>query len=292
MNGRVERAVRIVGFAVRNFLADDALNYSAAVAFYALVSLGPALYLFGRMGEALFYVSDAVAAAVSRVGDFVPPVIAPVVERLAGGLRAGVGLEIIAIPALLWVSLSAFASLSRAINVAFGTDPTYRFWMSQLKAFAAVTISAMLLVLSAASIHALASLERYRKSLDLPPVLGPGAMWGSFALSMIVSFTAFFVFYKMLPHGRVSWRASATGALVALALFEGARRLFGFVLARSVSYGILTGALAAMVALLLWVYTVTAISLFGAELAALLNGSRQDMEGAAAPPSKPVSSSP
>ena len=117
------------------------------------------------------------------------------------------------------VSLSAFASLSRAINVAFGTDPTYRFWMSQLKAFAAVTISAMLLVLSAASIHALAWLDRYRESLELPPVLGPGAMWGSFALSMIVSFTAFFVFYKMLPHGRVSWRASATGALVALALF-------------------------------------------------------------------------
>jgi membrane protein len=281
-----------VWLGVRNFLADDALNHSAAVAFYALVSLGPALYLFGRIGEALFYVSDAVASAVTRVADFVPPVIAPVVARLAGGLRAGVGLEIVAIPALLWVSLSAFASLSRAINVAFGSDPTYRFWMSQLKAFAAVTISAGLLVLSAASIHALAWLEDYRESLDLPRVLGPGAMWGSFTLSLIVSFTAFFVFYKILPHCRVSWSASGAGALVALGLFEGARRLFGFVLTRSASYGILTGGLAAVVALLLWVYTVTAISLFGAELAALLNGSRQGAAGGAHRRSAPPSPSP
>jgi YihY family inner membrane protein len=278
---------RILWLAVRNFLVDDALNYAAAVAFYALVSLGPALYLFGRVAEALFYVSDAVASAVSRAATFAPPDVAPIVERLTGGLRTAGGFDLIAIPALLWVSLSAFASLSRAINVAFGTDPTYRFWMSQLKAFAAVTISALLLVLSAASIHALAWLERYRERLELPPVLGPGAMWGSFALSLIVSFTAFFVFYKMLPHGKVSWRASATGALVAVVLWEGARRLFGLVLARSVSYGILTGTLAATVALLLWIYTVTAISLFGAELAAVLNGSRGEPAGGPGPGSSP-----
>jgi len=288
MSDRLGRACRAVWLALRNFLTDDALNYSAAVAFYALVSIGPALYLLGRVAETAFYVSDAVARGVSRAATFAPPDVAPIVERLTGGLRSGGGLELVAIPALLWVSASAFASLSRAINVAFGTDPTYRFWLSQLKAFAAVTISVLLLVVSAASIHALAWLERYRERLELPPVLGPGAMWGSFALSLVVSFTAFFVFYKMLPHGKVSWTAAATGAVVAVVLWEGARRLFGLVLARSVSYGILTGTLAATVALLLWIYTVTAISLFGAELAAVLNGSRGEAagprSGAPAPP--------
>jgi membrane protein len=275
MSDRARRAFRVAWLALRNFLGDDALNHSAAVAYYALVSLGPALYLVGRIAT-LFYVSDAVGGTVSRVADFVPPVLAPVIEQLPGGLRMGGGFELVAIPALLWVSLSAFASLSRAVNVAFGTDPTYRFYWDQLKAFLAVSVSVALLVLSSASLHALAWLERYRDRLDLPPVIGVGGAWGSFALSLAVSFTAFFLFYKLLPHGRVSSKASAIGAVVAVVLSEGARRLFGEMLSRSASYGILTGALAATVALLLWVYTLTAISLYGAELSAVLNGSRRE----------------
>ena len=52
------------------------------------------------------------AGAVSRAATFAPPEVAPIVERLTGGLRSGGGLDLIAIPAL--VAYNYFQRLIRA----------------------------------------------------------------------------------------------------------------------------------------------------------------------------------
>ena len=93
---------------------------------------------------------------------------------------------------------------------------------------------------------------------------------------LAVTFGVFTLFYKWLPRGKVAWSAAAQAAVVALVLWEGARHVFGGILAKSTGFGFFSGALAGIVAVLGWVYVAVAVTIYGAEVAALLNGSRAD----------------
>jgi len=118
-------------------------------------------------------------------------------------------------------------------------------------------------------------LDRYRERLGLPPALGPRAAWISYLILLALAFVAFALFYKTLPRGKVSWRAATSSAAVALVLWEVARRVFGEALLRSPGLGLLGGTLAGIVSFLLWNFTAVGIALYGAEVAALLNGNRE-----------------
>ena len=76
----------------------------------------------------------------------------------------------------------------------------------------------------------------------------------------------------------VSGAAVVWSALAAVVLWEAARRLFGAVLLDTPAYGEVTGTLAGVVAVLLWIYAGVAVTLYAAELAAVLNGNRVPSE--------------
>jgi membrane protein len=217
---------------------------------------------------------DPTMLALDRVSAFVPPELAPEVARLGRSLPSREGMAVVAIPALLWMATAAFTTLEGAVNVAFGTLPRRKYWLAKLKAFAGASGVTLLLLATLAANHAATWLDRYRARLDLPPVLGPGAAWLSYLALLLAAFVAFATFYKLLPRGKIRWRSAAVAALVALLLWEIARGIFGSVLLHSPTFGLLTGTLAGIVAVLLWVYTAAAVCLYGAEFAALLNGNR------------------
>jgi len=117
----------------------------------------------------------------------------------------------------------------------------------------------------------LLGLLRYRDLLPLPTLPVRLAAIGSYIALLAGSFLIFGLFYKWLPRTKVRWRAAGTGALLAVALWEGARRLFGGLLIRSPAFGLLTGTLSGIVTFLFWIYTAVAIVLLGAEIAALVH---------------------
>lgn len=269
--------------AAKNFYADHCLDRAAAVAYFSLLSLGPSLYLLSFVMRGFFPASaTAPGAAVDGFSAFLPPTLAPVVERLAESLRLEDGLVVIALPGLLWMATSAFLSLELAVNVAFRTTSRRRFWLARLKAFAGSALAGFLLLASAAAGQALAWVQDARDGLGIPPL--PGVLPGlSTVIHAGVAFVAFATLYKILPRGRVRWKNAAAAAGAGVVLWEIARRLFAGLLARSPGYGLLTGSLAGIVAFLLWIYTAVALLLFGAELAALLNGNREVGEKPAPP---------
>ena len=89
-----------------------------------------------------------------------------------------------------------------------------------------------------------------------------------------VPFVVFPLFYKWLPRGKVAWSAAGRAAVVAVVLWEFARHFFGGLLASSPAFGLFSGALAGIVAVMGWVYVAVAVTIYGAEVAALLNGNR------------------
>jgi membrane protein len=90
----------------------------------------------------------------------------------------------------------------------------------------------------------------------------------------LLALAAFLALYRIVPAIRVGWRAAASGALAALILWNVTLKLFGVVIGRSPSAGMLTGTLAGSLAFLLWIYATVALTLYGAEVAAVVNGNR------------------
>jgi membrane protein len=213
--------------------------------------------------------------ALERLRALVPPEASAAFDRVSSGMSTEQGLVLLALPALLWVATTAFSALEQAVNVAFGTGGPGGLWRARLKAITILAAGWLLLGGMLLMRAGLAVLKHYRKMLSLPESGSGLERVGSYVGLLVLSFLIFVLFFKFLPRTRVSWRAAGSGALLALALWDGARRLFGSVLLHSPALGLLTGTLAGIVTFLLWIYTAVAVVLLGAELAALVNGSRR-----------------
>jgi membrane protein len=264
--------------ALRNFWNDGCPNFAAMVAFWAVLGLGPSVYLVGFFLGGLL---PADRTALQQLAVYLPREAEPFVDDLAQSLRQGRGLVVLALPGLIWIASGAFLALEYAVNVAFATVRRRRFWLSRLKACVAAAAVAGMLAASLIADHLAVLIDAQRHTLGLSPWLGPVGRGASYGVHLLLNFAAFAALYKVLPRGRVRWSAVAWSALAAVGLWEAARRVFGRMLLNSTAYGEVTGTLAGIVAVLLWVYTSVAVTLLAAELAAVLNGNREDMVPAA-----------
>ncbi|MCP3980005.1 MAG: YihY/virulence factor BrkB family protein [bacterium] len=258
--------------AIRNFIVDGCLDRAAAVAFYMLLSLGPLLYLMVAILGRVFHDGGVTDAALARLSELLPDVAAQEFDRVVLDIRQTEGLVVIAVPTLLWIGTNWLSALEHAVNVAFGTLPRRSTWRARLKVVGFLMLGSLFLGLSVLANTALPRLTEYREALGLPGAPAMLAGKGPYFLVLSFSYLIFFWMYKWLPAGRVRWRSAATGAAVALVLWETARRVFGAVLLGSPSFGLVSGTLTGFLAFLVWIYTAVAIVLLGAEVAALLNG--------------------
>jgi membrane protein len=275
MNLASNRAVRVAWCTIRNFLHDDCTLLSAAIAFYTLLSLAPSLYLIGVGLSAVFEGIDTSQKIVELIARFLPPAAVPTVERVQNTLQIRGELVIVAVPGLLWTATHAVSSFEYALNIAFARNAgRRRNWRSRAKGFAVLVASGLFLATFFLTSMLLPLLGQLRTVLVLPPVPDPLAYLGTALLSPAMTLTVFYLFYRLLPSGRVRRGPAAGGAVLATVGWEGARQLFGLLLQNSPAFGLLTGTFAGVLTFLFWIYTGLAIVLLGAQLAAVLNGDR------------------
>ncbi|NIM02284.1 MAG: YihY family inner membrane protein [Acidobacteria bacterium] len=251
------------------FRRHSGLHFCAGVSFYALLSLPPLLYLaFATLGLVLRD-PDVTERVLANLEPLFPGSAGESLRELALDMRTDNPLVLVAVPALVWVSTTVFASLELAINVAFERLPRRTVVLARLKSFALVFVGMIALL---ASLVAATVIPRLERMLLEANVLAEGTrLAGSVSrfLIIVAPWVLFATFYKVLPRGYVRWRSAGQGALLALLLWEAARRIFGLVLVRSPALGLLSGTLSATVSVLLWVYASVALVLLGAEFAAL-----------------------
>ncbi len=276
MTEPIVRFIRLLWRALQRFSTDHGANHAAAVAYFSLLSLPPVLLLAGRTLARVLPDTAGTDAILFAVAPFLPVELAPSLGALGRSLAEGGALVAVAVPVLLWVASHAFSSLEVAVNVAFGTTPQRRFWLSRLKAFAGLSGGVLVLGATVGAGHVASWLDGYYARTGAPPSLSPRAHLSSAAALLAVTFVVFTLFYKWLPSGKVAWSAAARAAVVAVVLWEGARQVFGGLLARSPAFGFFSGSLAGIVAFLGWIYVAVAVTIYGAEVAALLNGNRTD----------------
>ena len=251
------------------FRRHNGLHLSAGVAFYALLSVAPLTYLIASLFGRLLRDGDAQQRIVESAAAWLPTRASASFEELVGSMRTDTPLLWLAIPALAWAASSVFASLDLAINIAFERARQRRFAWTRLKAFALIGIGLLALWASSLVAAVLPAIERLAWERELLPdgVRLAGGISRLFLL--LLPFVLFTIFYKILPRGNVSIRDCAAGAALSLLLWQGLYLAFGMLVSRSPALGLVNGSLAAIMAVLLWVYSAVVVVLLGAEFAAI-----------------------
>jgi membrane protein len=244
------------------FFAVRGTHLAAMVAYFALASLVPLVFLalavlgfFGRVDES--------SALVTYLSDLLP---SQSVDDIVGTVRAvqenARKLGIVGGIFLLWSSLSLFSSLESAFNVVYGR-PNRTFLHG--KALALGYMLASLIVLFSGLMVGTFGFGIVRR-------YAPGVVANQFlslALTIAASALAFFVFllsaYYRLTNARLTRREVLPGAILGAAALELALQalpvfvdLSGDILALR--------ALGATFLLLIWLYVLANVIVFGAAL--------------------------
>mgnify|MGYP003344494554 CR=1 FL=1 len=112
--------------------------------------------------------------------------------------------------------------------------------------------------------HGLAFLARLGAPEQV--VMGPVLAFGTRLVTFFLLISIFFTLYKSLPYRRVRWQQALAGALTSGVLFEVARWAFTWVVHRFNPATLYTGALAAIVIVVFWVYYGALIVIIGGEV--------------------------
>lgn len=268
----------------REFTADQCTDLAAALTYYAVLSLFPAMLvivsLLGVFGQGR-RTTDAV---LDLVGDVAPAsavdTLRPTVEQLVAAPSAGLAL-VIGILGALWSASGYVGAFGRAMNRMYEIDEGRPFW--KLRPLQLV-LTLVALVLAAAVAFMLAVSGPLAEAVGNAIGLGSQAVtvWNIVKWPLIVVFVVAVVavLYYATPNVKQpKFRWISVGAAVAIVVWIIASVGFGLYVANFASYNKTYGALAGVIVFLLWLWITNLVLLFGAELDAELERGRQLQAG-------------
>ena len=253
---------------------DQVSLLAAGVAFYGFLSLVPAL-IAGVLLYGLVVSQQTVADQSDRLTDALPTDAASVItgqmeaiSSTAGG-SLGVGL-VIALLVALWSASGGIANLITALNMAFEYEET-RGYIKRNALALVLTLGGIVFAITLIGLVAVAPVVF--DSIDgIAPIrwLLEAVRW-VFLLGAIAGTLA--VLYRVAPD-RKGVHLSGTGVISATVIWLIASLGFSLYVDNFGSYGKTYGALAGVVALLLWLWVSAYAVLFGAEIEAVLASQR------------------
>jgi len=247
---------------LQKFFSDRGTHLAAMIAYFALLSFVPlsflALSVLGLTGRA-----DESSFLVKEIRKTLPGVpIVRIVDLVNAVRNDAATLGVIGAVALLWTSLSLFSVLESAFNIVYGR-PNRSFLQGKWLALLLMTGSlvTLFLALLAGSLGAEA-LRRYA-----PGVVGSGV--SAYVVSIVLSSIGVFVFlvsaYYVLTNFDLTVRDVLPGAVLATVLLQVTfQALPLYVRFAKVNPALHTFGGTAI--LLVWLYVMSNVIVFGAEL--------------------------
>ena len=244
------------------FFADRGTHLAAMIAYFTLLSLVPLIF-FALALLGLFDRPQDSDYLVSEVRKVFPGISIPNIESAVSAVQENaVTLALVGFAFLGWTSLSLFSVLESAVNIVYGR-PNRSFLRGKLLAFI-LTGGALLTLV----VGLLAGSIGY----DLLQRFAPGFFsndYVAFALSALFSLGALFLFlvvaYYMLPNTDVTLREVMPGAVIGALLLEVTFQTVPVYIRLSHDVVVLQ-ALGGPVILLVWLYLMANVIVFGAEV--------------------------
>lgn len=270
--------------AVREFQRDECTDLAAALTYYAVLSIFPALVVvvsllgvFGqgqRTVDALLDIADDIAPASAL------DTLRPTIEQLVASPSAGFAL-VVGIVGALWSASGYVGAFGRAMNRIYEIDegrPVWKLRPVQLL----LTLAG--LVMAAAVVFMLAISGPVAQALGDAIGLGDAGLtvWNiaRWPLILLCVVLAVAILYYVTPNvEQPKFRWISGGAALAIVVWLVASLLFGLYVANFSSYNKTYGALAGVIVFLLWLWITNLALLFGAEVDAEIERGRQLQAG-------------
>ena len=264
----------MLSHALHQFHENDLFTSSAAMSYFGLMALFPALLLMLAMGNRITAATELLTHAVEVYpgsGKFLR-------ETIKSMSSVGTGAIITCFIVTLWAGSWVFAVIERALNRIWGTT-SRAFWHGRALTIGMIGIVGVLLALSVllASVvlrlRDLAGRLSPRQVAQYPLMLSAGSVFwqGVFAVaSFLITVTLFVIVYRFMPKAEVTLRDTLPGAIIGGLLWETAKYVFAWTL-NYLHYDQIYGSVGAVVAVLTWSYVSSLILLFGAQLSAVFH---------------------
>ena len=271
----------------REFSKDECTDLAAALTYYSVLALFPALIALLSLVGLVSSGSDGVDTILQVLRDVgagsVAKTLEPTLNELAAGSGAGLAL-ILGLAGALWSASGYVGAFGRAMNRMYEIREGRPIWKLRP---AMLLLTLVLVVLAATTLVGLVVSGPVAQAIGDAIGLGSTAVtvWGiaKWPVILVVVIVTVALLYWGTPNVRQpKFRWISVGAVLAIVVWIIASALFGLYVANFSSYGSTYGSLAGVIVFLLWLWITNLALLFGAELDSELERGRELEAGIAA----------
>jgi len=267
------------------FINDGALSRGAAIAFYAVTSVGPVMLIIVAVAGLVFGEDAARGALMTRLSGAMGEQSASFLQTAIGSASdhgSGIVATIVGVVSLIITASGVFGEMQAALNSIWRARPegdtVTRLIRSRLSSLGLVVTLGFLLLVSLVLGTAIAAVgQTLNRLVPFSELLLQGL---NFLLSLGFLAAVIAAIYKILPDRDVRWGDVVIGALVTALLITIGKLAIGVYIGHS---GVASsfGAAGSVLASMLWVYYSAQIFLFGAEFTRVYAGIPDDGSAAA-----------
>jgi membrane protein len=264
---------------VKEFQRDNVTDWAAALTYYGVLAIFPAIIalvsIIGLIGP------SATQPILDNLARLTPgpanDILSGAVKQVAGS-RGGASVAfVVGIALAIWSASGYVGAFARASNAIYEVPEGRPFW--KLRPMQLIVTTLMIFLLAACAIAVVVTGPVARQLGD---VVGAGsaavtawdiAKWPVIALVVTVMFSVLYYAAPNVKQPGFKW--ITVGGVVALVILLAASALFAFYVANFSSYNKTYGALAGVIAFLVWLWIANISVLLGAELNAELERGRE-----------------
>lgn len=256
---------------LRRWWTSDSFQMGAALAYYAVFSVGPITLLVVSLVGSVFGEQAAKGALFARLRETLGAEVASAVEgMLAAAYRptSGAIATLIGVMTLVFLATGVFSQLRHSLNQVFQNINRPRsavrtFLRRRVTAFLMIVALGVLLLSLLAVDTAISALgvELTRLVLLSPWLL----RLFSFATSLLLLTLVLFAIFKFLPDNDLGWKPVLMGSLVAAFLFAVGKVLLSLYLGRTTTVSVY-GAAGSVIVILVAAYYFSQILFLGAHI--------------------------
>ncbi len=268
---------------VKEFREDNLTDWAAALTYYGVLSLFPALLvLVSILGLAG---GSATKPLVDNVGQFAPGAAKDIVTSAIQNLEKSQGaagiLFVVGLAAALWSASSYIGAFIRAANAIWDVEEGRPVWKTIPLRLGITLVMLVLLAITAVAVVVTGPLaDRVGSLIGLGSVavtVWDIAKWP--ILILIVSLMLAILYYAAPNVRQPGFRWVSPGGIVAVLLWIVASAAFAFYVASFGSYNKTYGSVGAVIIFLVWLWISNIAVLLGAEFNAEIERGRQIEEG-------------
>lgn len=271
---------------VREFAKDHCLDLAAALTYYAVLALFPALLalvsllsIFGQSQQGTDALMDIVSDVAPNAADTLRDTVTQLTASQAGGITLIVGLV-----AALWSASGYIGAFGRSLNRVYEIDEGRPFYKLRPVMLLITVVAVVLTALVAMSLVVSGPIARAVGSAiglgDTAVTIWNIAKW-PVILAVVILVVA--ILYYATPNiKQPKFRWITVGAAVAVLVWIVASVGLGIYVANFSHYNKTYGALGGVIVFLLWLWLTNLALLFGAELDAEIERGRELQAGIAA----------